>query len=176
PGVSRGTREAPSRPAGSPDSRRRVGVLLRGGRRDLRLRRRNDQEPGQPCPRPPRRHAVDREHGRFRPRPRYAGHPGGRLALIPAPAGPAGTHFTSIEKNIAQSTPPKSAPTAWRLEDGTLRHGRAPAAHEPEHRREDEENEGNEEDDLGGFDREAGDAAEAEHGRDQRDDEECDSP
>ena len=53
--------------ARSPDPGRRLGILLRGGGGYLRLRGRHDQEPRQPCARPPRRHAVDREHGRLRP-------------------------------------------------------------------------------------------------------------
>ena len=53
------------------DPGRRLGLLLRGRRGDLRLRRRHHQEPRQPRPHPARRPARDRQRRRFRPRPRH---------------------------------------------------------------------------------------------------------
>ena len=51
--LQRGAGQLAARPARGADPGRRLRLLLRGGRRDLRLRRRHHQEPRQPRAQPP---------------------------------------------------------------------------------------------------------------------------
>ena len=60
--------QAAARPARGADPGRRVGIFLRGSGRDLRLRGRNDQEPGQSRAHAARRTPLDRQRRRFRSR------------------------------------------------------------------------------------------------------------
>ena len=64
--------QAAGRPARGADPGRRLGLLLRGGRRDLRLRGRHHQEPRQPRAHAAGRPAADRQPQRLRSRPRDA--------------------------------------------------------------------------------------------------------
>ena len=77
-----GARQAAARPARGADPGRRVGLLLRGSRRDLRLRGRHHQEPGQSRAHAARRPALDRQRRRFRPGPRHARRPRRRRAEL----------------------------------------------------------------------------------------------
>ena len=63
--------EAAVRPARGADPGRRVRLLLRRRRGDLRLRGRHHQEPRQPRAHPACRPAGDRQRRRLRPRPRH---------------------------------------------------------------------------------------------------------
>ena len=83
--------QAAAGPARSAHPRRRVGLLLRGGGRHLRLRGRNDQEPGQSRAHAALGSALHRRRGRLRSGSHHAGDSvGGRAQLIThsAPAGP----------------------------------------------------------------------------------------
>ena len=64
--------EAAARPARGPASRRRVGLLLRGGGRDLRERGGDDQEPGQSCAHAALEAALHRQRRQVRPGPHDA--------------------------------------------------------------------------------------------------------
>ena len=67
-GIPHRAGEAAAGPARGVDPGRRVGLLLRGRRGDLRLRGRHHQEPGQPRPLQAQRHALCRRRRGFRPR------------------------------------------------------------------------------------------------------------
>ncbi len=80
--------QAAGRPARGADPGRRLGLLLRGSRRDLRLRRRHHQEPRQPRAHAAGRSAARRERRRFRPRPNDPSRLGQRRR-IDMPASPS---------------------------------------------------------------------------------------
>ena len=73
-----GAREARAGPARGAAPRRRAGLLLRGRRRDLRLRRRHHQEPREPRPQAPRRADVPRRERGPQHRPPRRGRAAGQ--------------------------------------------------------------------------------------------------
>ena len=96
---------AAGRPARGAAPRRRLGLLLRGGGEDLRLRRRHHQEPRQPRPLAPRRHAGGRRRrgsrsGQHDPR-RPAGHRLKRLRARDTKTPPRGAAFLVPAKRPA---------------------------------------------------------------------------
>ena len=70
-GVEPCTRKALTTTARSAHSRRRVRFLLRRGRRGLRLRGRDGQEPGPSCPRAALHAALHRQRRHVRPGPHH---------------------------------------------------------------------------------------------------------
>ena len=68
-----GAAAAADRPARGADPHRRLRHVLRRGGQRLQLRRRHDEEPRQPRPQPPLRHAGARRQRRVRQRRRLAG-------------------------------------------------------------------------------------------------------
>src|SRR5260370_37601157 len=65
--MPRGTRQVAAASAGSADPRRGIGLLLRGGRRHLRLRGGNGQEPGPSCAHPAVKTPLHHRRARLRP-------------------------------------------------------------------------------------------------------------
>ena len=89
--------EAAAGPARGPDPGRRVGLFLRGGRRDLRMRGRHDQEPSQSRAHAACRAALDRRCRRFRPRPTPT------RAILSAQAGAADrTHLIRRDRRACE--------------------------------------------------------------------------